>query len=293
MERAPHHILEPHSEDTVLRGATVKRALQIITWLLVFSSLTACAVHPIPATLDPASPMLRDESLATPREHYDATALAYHSTSQTPREETPRATTASKRKQRKRANVPSTASSRRAPPKAKPSPQASNKPIALSSTRRAAPAEQAYVKASSSAALDFVVEKLSTSGKTPPTGARSSITSFFKWCKKTGKVSFGKKLTPGQVIFFHNTSDANKDGRNNDWYTHVAVVKSVESTGTAYLSSKHGKKLQTFMMTLKYPDMASTESGNPLNSQLRPRKNSDAPYTQYLAGELYAGTCAL
>lgn len=267
----------------------MKRALHTIPPLLVLASLSACATHPITATIGPASPMLEDESLATPRGHHDATATAYNSGARTQQKKTTRVAAAPKRKQHRRANVPRARTSSNA----KTTPSKPQKPIALSSNRRARPAQQLHVNASGAAALDFVVEKVAASGKKPPEGARSSITSFFKWCKKSGKVSFGKKLTPGQVIFFHNTSDANKDGRNNDWYTHIAVVKSVESTGTAYLSAKHGKKLQTFTMSLKYPDMASTESGNPLNSELRPRKNSDAPYTQYLAGELYAGTCAL
>lgn len=139
----------------------------------------------------------------------------------------------------------------------------------------------------------YVWKELARRGKKMSDASRSHIPTMHAECKKRGAVAFSRTLKPGQVIFFHNTFDANKDGRNNDWYTYVAIVEEVDGVGTAKLSSSKNGRRHRFVMNMNHHNMHETDSGLTLNDQLRARHKKDLPYTQYLAGELYAGTCTL
>jgi hypothetical protein len=111
----------------------------------------------------------------------------------------------------------------------------------------------------------------------------TSVSEAYRACKKAGRVHFKKTLKPGDIAFFHNTHDANGDGRNNDWYTAQATVESV-SGAAATLVGQDGKR---FTMTLSRPHDPA-----PHNTALRQRSSADLPYTLLLAAELWAGTCA-
>lgn len=168
---------------------------------------------------------------------------------------------------------------------------------ALSTTKRSnfeakrAPASAAGSK--SNEAATYVWNALAKRGKRMSDASRDHIPTMHAECKKRGAMAFSRKLKPGQVIFFHNTIDANKDGRNNDWYTYVAIVDEVDGVGTAKLSSSKNGRRHRFVMNMNHHNMHETDSGMTLNAQLRARHKSDLPYTQYLAGELYAGSCTL
>ena len=120
----------------------------------------------------------------------------------------------------------------------------------------------------------------------------TSLSELYTRCKKLNRIHF-KQLTQGDIVFFHNTTDANNDGRNNDWYTFAAIVQSPpDSTHSATLVHPL-KRSKHISINLKYPDMYSTEGGAVLNSHIRQPHKKDLPYTRYLSGELFAGACAI
>lgn len=87
---------------------------------------------------------------------------------------------------------------------------------------------------------------------------------------------------PGDLAFFHDTYDRNRDGRLNDRWTHVALVEKVEGELVTLLHRGiHG--VERIRMDLAHP------SDRTANDRLRvPRKNEPSG-TRHLAGELFSG----
>jgi len=99
---------------------------------------------------------------------------------------------------------------------------------------------------------------------------------------------------PGDLVFFHNTADDNGDGRQNDWYSLAGVVESVDGEGTITVILPVEGEVGRRSLNLDRPEVRRLEStGAVLNDVLRTKRLDDPPYTQYLAGELYAGFAAL
>ncbi len=116
----------------------------------------------------------------------------------------------------------------------------------------------------------------------------NAISDLYKSCKKRGKVHHtGPKI--GDVVFFHNVFDANQDGRNNDWYTHVGIIENVDSgTATVIGWTKNGVIQSKLNVALARDAAGQSED---TNSQLRQPESTDAPFTEYHAGQLFAGFC--
>ncbi len=97
---------------------------------------------------------------------------------------------------------------------------------------------------------------------------------------------------PGDVVFFDNTHDRNKNGRLDDELTHLAVVEAVADDGTLTLVHRGGKGVRRIWMNLNRPSEHQDASGRVLNSFLRVRRSSDPAATRYLAGELWRGNAS-
>ncbi len=108
--------------------------------------------------------------------------------------------------------------------------------------------------------------------------------------KRRGRIYHATRPAVGDVIFFHNTFDRNNDGRNNDWYTHVGLVEGVDEDGTIHVLSYLNGKVDSFVVNLENPRLARNKTGKKLwNATLRTARPDDPPFTQQLAGELFAG----
>jgi hypothetical protein len=138
-------------------------------------------------------------------------------------------------------------------------------------------------------AAEFVAAVYSMNGVELPAESPAAV---YKSCKAKGNVYFGTKPKVGDIVFFHNTFDANADGRNNDWYTHVGMVQLVGDDATAEVVAWHDGAVRVHTINLERPEVAE-DSGNVINSRLREPGNDDAPFTQYYAGQLFAGFCGL
>ncbi len=114
-----------------------------------------------------------------------------------------------------------------------------------------------------------------------------AVALLYAAAKRRGKVYHATRPAVGDIVFFHNTYDRNGDGRNNDWYTHVGMVEAVDDKGNVHVLSYKGGKVTSFAINLEHPRKASGEGI--VNTQLRPRAEGDADFTQYLGGELFAG----
>jgi probable lipoprotein NlpC len=91
---------------------------------------------------------------------------------------------------------------------------------------------------------------------------------------------------PGDLVFWHDTYDRNRNGRADDRFTHLGIVEYVQD-GTVYFLHRGGRGVTRGVMTPDRPYEATDADGRPLNSPLRalshPVKDGG------LAGALLAG----
>lgn len=97
-----------------------------------------------------------------------------------------------------------------------------------------------------------------------------------------------KKAFVGDVVFFDNSYDRNKNGRRDDKLTHIAIVEKVDSDGTMTLIHLGSKGVVRTIMNLYYPDMHKDQNGKEMNSFLRASKS-----TPNLTGDLWVGFASL
>ncbi|QSQ22996.1 CHAP domain-containing protein [Pyxidicoccus parkwayensis] len=91
---------------------------------------------------------------------------------------------------------------------------------------------------------------------------------------------------PGDLVFFRETYDRNRDGRRNDGMTHIGVVESVDADGTVTFIHRGGKGVARGRLNLSAPAKHQLANGGPiLNDFIRPATKTTRAY---LAGELFA-----
>ncbi|QSQ22388.1 C40 family peptidase [Pyxidicoccus parkwayensis] len=91
---------------------------------------------------------------------------------------------------------------------------------------------------------------------------------------------------PGDMVFFRDTHDRNKNGRLDDGLTHIGIVERVAPDGTVTFMHKAGGGVKRGHFNLARPDARKDENGRVLNDWIRRR---DKRNRGYLAGELVAG----
>ena len=121
----------------------------------------------------------------------------------------------------------------------------------------------------------------------PMTG---SAAQFWDYAEQRRATHRRRRPEPGDLAFFDDTHDRNKDGKLNDPLTHIAVVLGVEPDGTILLAHDGTSQGRT---TLKMNLNRSTEhtdaTGQVINDYLRERKAGDRKKTAYLASDLWRG----
>ena len=103
-----------------------------------------------------------------------------------------------------------------------------------------------------------------------------------------GRIHYGPTVHPGDLVFFHNTWDFNRDGLPNDPLTHVGVVEKVEQDGTVTFVSWVSAGVERYRMNLRQPDVHKTANGRILNDYMRRKGPGDPPVMRYLTGQLFA-----
>lgn len=89
----------------------------------------------------------------------------------------------------------------------------------------------------------------------------------------------------GDVVFFDNTYDRNKNGKRDDLITHVALVTAVDANGTIEMVHLGGSGIKKLYMNLRSPNVHKNKDGLLLNSYLRVKKDKDNG--PRLSGELW------
>jgi hypothetical protein len=89
---------------------------------------------------------------------------------------------------------------------------------------------------------------------------------------------------PGDLVFFDNTWDENKNGRIDDPLSHVGVVERVEPNGTVVFVHRIGKVVVRWHMNLQRPHDRVDDTGAVLNHWLRAARGNRPAAT---TGELF------
>lgn len=100
---------------------------------------------------------------------------------------------------------------------------------------------------------------------------------------------FIERPLPGDLVFFDDTHDKNRNGKLDDPLTHIAMVRWVGLDGTVGLIHYGHKGVATLTMNLRSPHETRDGRGQRLNDHLRMKKRRDPAKTRYLAAELFAG----
>lgn len=94
-------------------------------------------------------------------------------------------------------------------------------------------------------------------------------------------------LRAGDIVFFHNTVDKNKNNKRDDAFTHIGIVESVGEYNIARVLHYGSKGVARIRMNISAPELRSLGDGGEtviFNDYLR---RGSVP--ENLAGSLYAG----
>ncbi len=121
----------------------------------------------------------------------------------------------------------------------------------------------------------------------------SNVEVMAKFMEQNGSLYKDRLPKKGDVVFFGNTFDRNKDSEINDPYTNMGIVIDVDDEETVHFLMKMSDKIQMKQLNLKNPAQPSIKDKNltkTINSQLRwissEEKKAEKTVPQY-AGELF------
>ena len=90
---------------------------------------------------------------------------------------------------------------------------------------------------------------------------------------------------PGDIVFFRETYDRNRDGERNDGLTHVGVIEAVERDGTVVFVHRGGSGVKRSRMNLRFPGKRG-QGGHVWNDYIRRAEDGERGK---LASELFSG----
>lgn len=109
-----------------------------------------------------------------------------------------------------------------------------------------------------------------------------SSADMWERARDAGVLHRRKSPEVGDLAFFDDTYDKNRNGRRDDPLTHVAVVEAIADDGTIVLVHYGSKGVARITMDLRQPDVHIDEQGILRNSYVRA-----AGKGKRLAGELF------
>ncbi|MDP1824636.1 MAG: CHAP domain-containing protein [Archangium sp.] len=118
----------------------------------------------------------------------------------------------------------------------------------------------------------------------------NAVTAMWRFASHHGRIFEGGRPLPGDLVFFKETYDLNRDGHTNDGLTHVGLVEDVEADGTVLVIHRVARGVVRYRMNLSTPTQLRTASGKRLNDWLRTEAPGSKPR---LTSELFAGFATL
>jgi hypothetical protein len=123
--------------------------------------------------------------------------------------------------------------------------------------------------------------ELLSQGVRPGENAASAM---YRRARRAGALHRRRPL-PGDIVFFHETYDRNRDGLRNDGLTHVGIIESVAKDGTVVFVHRAGAGVVRSHMNLRRP-LRKSPGGRVLNDYLRQAEGGERAR---LTRELFVG----
>lgn len=118
----------------------------------------------------------------------------------------------------------------------------------------------------------------------------NGVTAMWRFASQHGRIFEGGRPLPGDLVFFKETYDQNRDGHANDGLTHIGLVEDVEADGTVLVIHRVARGVVRYRMNLSVPNQVRAASGKRLNDWLRTEAPGSKPR---LTSELFAGFATL
>lgn len=113
----------------------------------------------------------------------------------------------------------------------------------------------------------------------------NGVTSLYRYAQAHGRVYTRGRPVPGDVVFFRETYDQNRDGRRNDGLTHVGLVDAVDPDGTVTVIHRVNRGVVRYRMNVARKDVArDSKTGTVINNVLR---QPGPGRRQVLTGQLF------
>ena len=120
---------------------------------------------------------------------------------------------------------------------------------------------------------------------------RGSSKNLYELADEAGVLHKKKRPHLGDVVFWDNTYDRNKNGRRDDSLTHVGVVEAVLDDDTVRIVHLGSRGVVRIAMNLRHPHDRHDANGDIINSYVRASR--DARSGGVLSGELFRGFASL
>jgi peptidoglycan DL-endopeptidase CwlO len=99
----------------------------------------------------------------------------------------------------------------------------------------------------------------------------NAVTAIWRFASHHGRTYAGGAPIAGDLVFFQETYDRNRDGHTNDGLTHIGVVESVDEMGTVQVIHRVARGVVRYRMNLKFRELKALEDGTQVNDWLRSR----------------------
>ncbi|HEX8440056.1 NlpC/P60 family protein [Archangium sp.] len=113
----------------------------------------------------------------------------------------------------------------------------------------------------------------------------NAVSAIYRRAQRAGALH-PRNPSPGDVLFFRETYDRNRDGLRNDGLTHVGVIEAVGRDGTVVFVHRGGGGVKRSRMNLRFAAQHRDKGGRVLNDYLRRAEGGE---DARLSSELFVG----
>jgi NlpC/P60 family len=117
----------------------------------------------------------------------------------------------------------------------------------------------------------------------------NGVQAIHRYVRRHGSLQRARLPVTGDLVFFDNSYDRNRNRLLDDRLTHVGIVEEVLPDRTILVLHATNHGIVREPMNLRRPHTLANASGQPINAALRRRSAYDGPHTPHLMSELFAG----
>ena len=118
----------------------------------------------------------------------------------------------------------------------------------------------------------------------------NGVLAIYRFAGAHGRVYEGGRPVAGDLVFFRETYDLNRDGRVNDGLTHVGLVESVQEDSTVWVIHRVNRGVVRYRMNLAHP-LAKRDPGT--GAQINDALRLPGRGPEILTAQLFAGYATL